>query len=163
MAESKKKYMTSYYVLYACFALIGIVMIAFFGYGYDNPVGDYNAPVCTEGLMWLMYGMFAVTFVLAIWSIIRGIKISMGTKGENISGVPGGKVTTISFVLLLASLVIGLVCNLNETEFTAADGNVTSAAMVTITDMFLVSIYIMLVLTTIAVLFNMSGLLKKKN
>ena len=44
-----KKYMTSYYVLYACFAIIVLFFAAFFGYGYDNPVGDYNAPVCTEG------------------------------------------------------------------------------------------------------------------
>lgn len=163
MAESKKKYMVSYYVLYACFALIGIVLLVFFGYGYDNPVGDYNAPVCTDVLMGLMYGMFALTLVLAVWSIVRGIRISMGAKGENISGVPGGKVTTVSFVLLLVSLVVGLVFNLNETEFVAADGNVTSAAMVTVTDMFLISIYIMLVLTTVAVVFNMVGLLKKKN
>ena len=41
-----KKYMTSYYVLYACFAIIVLFFAAFFGYGYDNPVGDYNAPVC---------------------------------------------------------------------------------------------------------------------
>lgn len=75
-----KKYMTSYYVLYACFAIIVLFFAAFFGYGYDNPVGDYNAPVCTEGLMWLMYGMFAVTCLLALWSVVRGIKISMGSK-----------------------------------------------------------------------------------
>ena len=32
-----KKYMTSYYVLYACFCNHRIVFAAFFGYGYDNP------------------------------------------------------------------------------------------------------------------------------
>ena len=44
----------------------------------------------------------------------------------------------------------------------AADGTVTTAAMVTVTDMFMVSIYIMLLLTTLAVVFNMTGLMKKK-
>ena len=43
-----KKYMTSYYVLYACFAIIIVFFAAFFGYGYDNPEGDYNAPYCTD-------------------------------------------------------------------------------------------------------------------
>lgn len=157
-----KKYMTSYYVLYACFVIIAVVFAAFFGYGYDNPEGDYNAPLCTEGLMWLMYGMFAVTCLLAVWSIVRGIKISMGSKGGDISGVPGTKVSLVSSLVLVASLVIGLVCNLNETEFTAADGTVTSAGMVTVTDMFMVSIYIMLGLTTLAVIFNMTGIMKKK-
>ena len=74
-----KKYMTSYYVLYACFAIIILTFAVFFGYGYDNMEGDYNAPVCTEGLMWLMYGMFAVTAILAVWSGVRGAKISMAT------------------------------------------------------------------------------------
>jgi hypothetical protein len=124
--------------------------------------GDYNAPVCTEGLMWLMYGMFAVTAILAVWSVVRGAKISMATKGGDISGVPGGKVTAASMALLAISLIVGLVPNLNETEFVAADGTVTTAAMVTVTDMFMVSIYIMLLLTTLAVVFNMTGLMKKK-
>lgn len=157
-----KKYMTSYYVLYACFAIIIATFAAFFGYGYDNPEGDYNAPVCTEGLMWLMYLLFAVTAVLAIWSVIRGIMMSMGSKGENLSGVPGGMVNAVSFVLLVVSLVIGLVCNLGEEDFTAADGTVTTATMVTVTDMFLWSIYIMAVLTTLAVVVNMTGLVKKR-
>ena len=154
--------MTSYYVLYACFAIIILTFAVFFGYGYDNMEGDYNAPVCTEGLMWLMYGMFAVTAILAVWSVVRGAKISMATKGGDISGVPGGKVTAASMALLVISLIVGLVPNLNETEFVAADGTVTTAAMVTVTDMFMVSIYIMLLLTTLAVVFNMTGLMKKK-
>ncbi len=157
-----KKYMTSYYVLYACFAIIILTFAVFFGYGYDNMEGDYNAPVCTEGLMWLMYGMFAVTAILAVWSVVRGAKISIATKGGDISGVPGGKVTAASMALLVISLIVGLVPNLNETEFVAADGTVTTAAMVTVTDMFMVSIYIMLLLTTLAVVFNMTGLMKKK-
>lgn len=139
-----------------------IVFAAFFGYGYDNPVGDYNAPVCTEGLMWLMYGMFAVTCLLALWSVIRGVKISMGSKGGDISGVPGAKISAVSFAILVLSLVIGWVLGMGETEFTAADGTVTSATMVTVTDMFMVSIYIMLLLTTVAVVFNMSGIMKRK-
>lgn len=156
-----KKYMTSYYVLYACFLIIAIVFGCFFLWGYDNPVGDYNAPYCTEGLMWLMYGMFAVTALLSIWSIVRGVMVSMGTKGENISGVPGGKVTAIAMIVMVVSLVVPLVLNLNESDFTAADGTVTSATMVTVTDMFIWSIYIMTIATTVAVLVNMSGLLKR--
>lgn len=88
--------------------------------------------------------------------------ISMGAKGENISGVPGGRVNAIALVIMVLSLVVGLVPNLNETEFTAADGTVTSATMVTVTDMFLWSIYIMTIATTLAVLVNMSGVMKKK-
>lgn len=109
-----------------------------------------------------MYGMFAVTCLLALWSVIRGVKISMGSKGGDISGVPGAKISAVSFAILVLSLVIGWVLGMGETEFTAADGTVTSATMVTVTDMFMVSIYIMLLLTTVAVVFNMSGIMKRK-
>ena len=158
---TSRKYMTSYYVLYACFAVIILCFAAFFGYGYDNPEGDYNAPVCTEVLVWLMYGLFAVTCIMAVWSVVRSVKISMGAKGGDISGVPGGKVNAVSFAILVISLVVGLCFGLGETEFTAADGTVTSANMVTVTDMFMVSIYIMMLLTTLAVVINMTGIVKK--
>ena len=101
-----KKYMVSYYVLYACFALIIIVFAAFFGYRYDNEENGLNAPYCTEGLMWLMYGMFFVTFLLAIWSVVKSIKVSMSSKGENVSGVPGGKIMAFSFIFMFLSFRI---------------------------------------------------------
>ncbi|MCD8318578.1 MAG: hypothetical protein LUC45_06980 [Paraprevotella sp.] len=158
-----KKYMTSYYVLYACFAIIIIVFAAFFGYGYNNEENGLNAPYCTEALMWLMYGLFVITCVLGVWSVIRGVKISMGTSGKNISGVPGGKVSAFSFILMFVSLLIGLLCNLNEKDFTAADGTVTPGYMVSVTDMFLVSTYILLVLAAVVMLVNMSGVFKRRN
>ena len=158
-----KKYMTSYYVLYACFAIIIVMFAAFFGYRYDNMNEDgLNAPYCTEGLMWLMYGMFFVTCILALWSVVRSIKISMSAKGENITGVPGGKVMAFSFIFMFLSLVIGLVCNLGEPDFVAADGNVTAGYMVTVTDMFLYSTYILLAFTALAMVVNMSGVMKKR-
>lgn len=157
-----KKYMTSFYVLYACFAIIILVFAAFFGYRYNNEENGLNAPYCTEGLMWLMYGMFAVTFVLAIWSVIKSIKLSMSSKGENVSGVPGGKITAFSFGFMFLSLLIGLLCNLNEEDFVAADGTVTPAYLVTVTDMFLVSTYILLAFSAVAMLVNMTGYFKKR-
>ena len=157
-----KKYMTSYYVLYACFAIIIVVFAAFFGYGYNNEENGLNAPYCTEGLMWLMYGMFFVACILGVWSVIRGIKVSMGASGTNTSGVPGGKVTAFSFSFMFVSLLIGVLCNLNESDFVAADGTVTPGYLVTITDMFLVSTYILLVFTAIAMLVNMTGVMKRR-
>lgn len=159
---AKKKYMTSYYVLYVLFAIIIVVFAAFFGYGYDNMQGDYNAPTCTEGLMWLLYGMFFLTCLLAIWSACRSVKIAVSSKGSDVSGVPGGKVNATAFALLVISLLVGWLTNMNETEFTAADGTVTSAAMVTVSDMFLISIYIMVLLAALAVVVNMTGIIKKK-
>ena len=148
-------------VLNVCIAIILVVFAFFFLYGYDNPMGDYNEPKCTEAVIYLMYVLIGVTAVLAVWSAIKSIKDGMGASGENLSGVPGGKISFISVVLLVGSLAVGLLTNLNEPDFTAADGNVTSGVMVSVVDMFIISIYIMMAVAAIAVVVNMSGIVKK--
>ena len=148
-------------VLNVCIAIILVVFAFFFLYGYDNPMGDYNEPKCTEAVIYLMYVLIGVTAVLAVWSAIKSIKDGMGASGENLSGVPGGKISFISVVLLVGSLAVGLLTNLNEPDFTAADGNVTSGAMVSVVDMFIISIYILMAVAAIAVVVNMSGIVEK--
>lgn len=148
-------------MLNACIAVILIVFACFFLIGYDNPMGEYNEPKCTEAVIYLMYVLTGITAVLAIWSAIKSIKDGMGASGENLSGVPGGKISFISVVLLVGSLAVGLLTNLNEPDFTAADGNVTSGAMVSVVDMFIISIYILMAVAAIAVVVNMSGVVKK--
>lgn len=148
-------------MLNVCIAVILIVFACFFLVGYDNPMGDYNEPKCTEAVIYLMYVLIGVTAVLAVWSAIKSIKDGMGASGENLSGVPGGKISFISVILLVASLAIGLLTNLNEPDFTAADGTVTSGAMVSVVDMFIISIYILMAVAAIAVVVNMSGIVKK--
>lgn len=149
-------------VLLACSVIIIIFFGLFFGVGYDNPVGDYNEPQFTEALIFLMYGLIGIATVLAVWSVIKSIVENMGGSGENLSGVPGGKISAISFGIMLISLVVGYVSGIGETDFTAADGTVTSASMVTISDMFIISIYILMLITTLCVAFNMTGIMKKK-
>lgn len=147
--------------LFACVAVILACFIAFFTVGYTNPVGDYNEPQLTELLLWLMYGLTVVTAILTVWGIIRGIQSTKGNDPAVTTGVPGGKITFATIILLIASLVIGYVMGMNETEFTAADGTVTSAAMVTVTELFLWSIYILTIAAVIAVGVSMSGILTK--
>lgn len=152
----------SKYALTACTVIIIASFAAFFGIGYDNPMGDYNEPKLTELVIYLMYALVAVAALLAIWSVAKSIKENLGFSGENLSGVPGGKVSAVALGIMVVSLVAGYVCGLGETEFTAADGTVTSAAMVTISDMFIISIYILMIVAALCVAVNMTGLLKKK-
>ena len=152
----------SKYVLTACTAVIVLAFVLFFTVGYDNPVGDYNEPQLTELIIYLMYGLTAVAAVLSVWSVVKSIKENMGYSGEDLSGVPGGKISFVSLLIMVASLVIGYVCGLGETEFTAADGTVTSAGMVTVSDMFIISIYILMIIATLCVAVNMTGIFKKK-
>lgn len=147
--------------LYVCVGIIIVCFGAFLTIGYDNPVGDYNEPKLTDVLMWLMYILTLVTSVLTLWSVVRSVGINKGSDSSATTGVPRGKITSTTVILLVASLVIGTVCGLGETDFTAADGTVTTAAWVTVVDAFCISIGILLVAAVAAVVVSMTGVLTK--
>ncbi len=148
-------------VLLCCVTLIIVCFAAFLLIGYDNPVGDYNEPLLTDVIMWLMYGLVAATTVLTVWSLIRGIQNSKGNDPAATTGVPGGKITVFTVGLTIVSLVLGWVTGIGEKEFTASDGTVTSAGWVTVVDIFMVSMGILLVAAAIAVAVSMTGIVTK--
>ena len=156
----------SSWTLWGCMAVIAVVFILFFAVGFDNAEytesGTYTAPLFTEALMWLMYIMTAVAAVLCVWAGYRGIMASRGgKKGENLSGVPGGIVSTCAVGALVVSLIIGVLLGIGEKAYVAMDGTTTSAGWVQIVDMFIFSIYILSALTAIGVIVNMLGVFKK--
>lgn len=148
-------------VLLACVVLIVVCFAAFLLIGYDNPVGDYNEPLLTDVIMWLMYVLTAVTAALTVWSLVRGIQNSKGNDPAATTGVPGGKITLFTAGLTVVSLVLGWILGLGEMEFTAADGTVTSAGWVTVVDVFMVSMGVLLVAAAIAVVVCMTGIVTK--
>jgi len=147
--------------LYICIGIILVSFAAFLTIGYDNPVGDNNEPILTDVIMWLMYLLVIATAGLTVWSGVKGIASSKGTDSAASTGVPGGKVSLITWGLFIVSVVIGLVLGLGEEAFTAADGTVTSAGWVTVVDAFCVSIGILILAATVSVLVSMSGILTK--
>lgn len=147
--------------LYICIGIILVSFALFLTIGYDNPVGDNNEPILTDIIMWLMYLMVIATAGLTIWSGIKGMASSKGTDSAASTGVPGGKVSLITWGLFVVSLVIGLVLGLGESDFKAADGTVTTAGWVTVVDAFCVSIGILLVAAAAAVVVSMTGVLTK--
>ena len=147
--------------LYICIGIILVSFAAFLTIGYDNPVGDNNEPILTDIIMWLMYLMVIATAGLTIWSGFRGMASSKGTVAAASTGVPGGKVSLITWGLFIVSMVIGLVLGLGESDFKAADGTVTTAGWVTVVDAFCVSIGILIVAAAAAVIVSMTGVLTK--
>lgn len=141
--------------LWGCIILTVIVFGCFFLIGYDNPQGDYNAPQCTEALIIFMYALAALTLVLTVGSVVNSLIAGSGGSNEALTGVPGSKVSLFSLGCLVLSLVPGIIQGLGESEFTAADGTVTSSTMVMVTDMFILSIYILILLAVASVVFNM--------
>ena len=74
---AKLSYKVSYYLLYVLIALTIVVLALFFGVGYENEVGKYNAPQHTETLMIFMYIMFAVCVLVTV--VAGGMKVALIT------------------------------------------------------------------------------------
>lgn len=148
-------------VLLGCVLLIVVCFGAFFGIGYNNPVGDNNEPQLTDAIMYLMYFFILVTAGLTVWSLCRSVMNNKGNNPAATTGVPGGKIILFTIGLVIVTIVIGIVLGMGEKEFTASDGTVTSAFWVTIVDVFLVSMGILLVAAAIAVAVSMTGILTK--
>lgn len=147
--------------LYICVGIILVCFGAFLTIGYDNPMGDYNEPLLTDVIMWLMYLLIAATAILTVWSVVRSMQSNKGNDSGATTGVPGGKITAFTVALLIVSLVVGVLLGLGETDFTASDGTITTAGWVTVVDAFCVSIGILLVAAAAAVGVSMTGILTK--
>ena len=147
--------------LYICVGIILVCFGAFLTIGYDNLMGDYNEPLLTDVIMWLMYLLIAATAILTVWSVERSMQSNKGNDSGATTGVPGGKITAFTVVLLVVSLVVGVLLGLGETDFTASDGTITTAGWVTVVDAFCVSIGILLVAAAAAVGVSMTGILTK--
>ena len=147
--------------LYICVGIILVCFALFLTVGYDNPTGSYNEPKLTDLIMWLMYVMAVVTALLTIWSVISGIQNSKGVDTSATTGVPGGKIAICTVCLLVVAFIIGYVFGMGESDFTAADGTVTTGPWVTVVDAFCVAIGILFVAAVCAVGVSMTGLLTK--
>ena len=149
--------------LYSCIG-IGVVCFAlFFLVDYNNMDFDgvHVSPALTNVILFLMYALLFVTACLTIWSLVRGAMINSGNTGPSPTGIAGGKVTLLTWAIVIVALIIGVVLGLGEEPYTTNSGVTTSAGMVTVVDMWIWAIYILAVVAVIAVAVSMSGFLTK--
>lgn len=158
--------------LYAVILIAVVCFALFFSVGYaptpeQEVAEDFNKfdwPQHTNTILYLMYGTFAITAILAIWSLIKGVALNMGNKGPNPSGIPSGLITTCVWVGTLAVLVVFyLIAPTAAEPFVTSSGAETSVGMLKVVDMFLPAIYTLFVITVVAVIISMSGVLSKGN
>ena len=151
---AKLSYKMSYYALYVCFAVILVVLGMFFLVGYNNPVGDMNAPEHTETLIYLMYAMFgicvAVTLIGAIAQFGAALRDNPKSAIKSLLGI----------VLLVIVLVVSYSIGSDATVMTGT-GAYTDAFWLKITDMLIYSIYFLLGVAAVGTLINLSGICKR--
>ena len=152
---AKLSYKVSYYIFYVLIALILVVLGLFFMVGYNNPMGEYNAPEHTETLMFLMYAMLTVCVLV---TVLGGLaQFATGLKDD-----PKGAVKSLVALALFAAVLIGAYVMGSEEPLTMADGSqFTDVTMLKLSDMMIYAIYLLLGVTGIATLVNLSGIFKR--
>ncbi len=155
----------SNYALYGVSAVAVVVFVLFFTVGFDNINADIssdkNAPIMTDALLFLMYAMGLVTFGLMIWSLVKGVQNTAGNNELETTGIPGSKITIAVVALTIISLAIGAVVGLGESDFTSTSGVFTPGYMITMVDAFMWSMYILFVVSVVAVVVAATGVLTK--
>ena len=152
---AKLTYKVSYYIFYVLIALVLVVLGLFFGVGYENPVGDYNAPQHTETLIFLMYGFLAVCVLV---TVLGGLaQFVLGLKDD-----PKGAVKSLLAIALFAAVLVGAYVMGSDEPLTMASGETfTDATMLKLSDMMLYAIYLLLAVTGVATLLNLFGIFKR--
>ena len=152
---AKLSYKVSYYIFYVLIALILVVLGLFFCVGYENPVGDYNAPEHTETLLFLMYAMLGVCIAV---TVIGSLAQFATTLKDN----PKSAVKSLAGVALFAAVLVVAYGMGSDAPILMADGTEnTDAGWLKLTDMTLYAIYFLVAVAGISTLVNLSGIFKK--
>lgn len=146
---SKLTYKVSYYVLYAMFAIILIVLgLFYFGGEMATPlIPDMSNPAQTDALLYLVYVLFglavAATLVAAIFQF-----------GSALKDNPMGAIKSLlGLILLVVVLVVAWSMGSGETlTIPGYSGTDNVPFWLKLTDMFLYTIYFLLVVTVVAII-----------
>ncbi len=146
-------------VLIATTGVSALLFAAFYLVGFDTPFIDdanFNAPILTDLLLGYMYLLLAVAVAVAIVSVARGLRMSNKTE-RVVNGVPAAKIARGAVVLLFGSLAVTLATGsaepmgINGTQY-------ADTLWLKVSDMFINTSAILLVVAVLAVAYGLSGL-----
>lgn len=146
---SKLTYKLSYYVLYAMFAVILVILGLFYmgGEMAAPMVPDMANPANTDALLYLMYGLFIIAVVVTVIAFIYQF-------GTALKDNPKGAVKSLlGLVLIVVVLIATWSMGSSETlVLPGYDGTENVPFWLKLTDMFLYTIYLLLVVTIVAII-----------
>ena len=152
---AKLSYKVSYYIFYVLIALILVVLGLFFMVGYNNPMGEYNAPEHTETLMFLMYAMLGVCIIVTVVGSLLQFVTSLKDN-------PKGAMKSLLFVGLFVAVLAVAYAMGSDAPVVKGDGTeFTDAGWLKLTDMTLYAIYFLVATASVATIVNLSGIFKR--
>ena len=147
----KLSYKISYYILYALFAVILVVLGLFYFGGEMDPadaiVPELSNPVYTETLLYLIYGILSATIAATVLAFLFQF-------GAALKDNPGKALSSLIGVVLLGIvLVVAWVMGSDvQLEMPGYEGTDNVPFWLKLTDMFLYSIYFLLIVTVISMI-----------
>lgn len=149
-------------VLYALVALAAVVFVVFFAVGYDRPWPEdpsFNEPLLTDAVLWFIYILVICACAAALCSLVRAFRLR--DKADNvINNLPAAKIKCCTFGLLIVLLVLTFL--LGSAEPVLVNGKMfTDSTWLKLTDMFLNTSLVLLVVAAAGVAFGLSGCSRK--
>ena len=138
-------------ILYVIVALSVIVFLAFYLIGYDMPFADntaFNAPMLTDVLLGFMWGLLALTTLASVFAVVRGIQRANRSEGVT-NGIPARKITYTTYGVTALTLVFN-------------GQNFTDGFWLRMTDMFVNSSLLLLILAAGVVVFGATRYYRKE-
>ena len=143
-------------VLYVIIGISAVVFALFYLVGYNmQSVEDpsFNAPLLTDALLILMM------LLLVVAAVCIGLR-KRDPSDKVVNGVPAAKISTITFgvtfVLLLVTFIFG------STDTMTINGHqFNDVVSLKLTDMFVMTSIVMIVLAVIAVIFGYTRYIRK--
>ena len=139
-------------------AISAVVFALFWLVGYDMPYeedADFNAPLLTDVLIGYVYLLTAAAVGVAVFSAIHGTR-TRSRQGGVENGVPTARINTITWIITVLLLAGSFACA--TTEPIKVNGKLYSETIwLRLSDMFIVTSGVMILLAVIAVAFGMSG------
>lgn len=149
-------------VLYTLVAITVVVFALFFVVGYDRPyINDpsFNAPLFTDAVLWFIYILVAGACVAAFCSLIRAVRQRNGADNV-VNNLPAAKIKRGTFLLL--AVLLALTFLLGSTEPVLVNGvKYTDSVWLKLTDMFLNTSVVLIVIAALGVAFGLSGQSRK--
>lgn len=146
------------WIIIGLVAVSAVIFLAFWMVGYDMPYeedADFNAPLLTDMLLGYIYLMVVVAIGVTAYSVVHGIR-TRGRQGFSENGVAAGRITITTWVFTVLLLVISFA--LGSTEPIKVNGkDFCEGIWLRLSDMFIISSGVMILLAILAVAFGMSG------
>lgn len=149
-------------VLYVIVALSAIVFLAFYLIGYDTPFAGnaaFNAPMLTDLLLGFMWGLLAITIIASIIAVVRGIQRANRSEGVT-NGIPARKITYTTYGVTALTLLLTFAFGSTQTMMVNGQ-NFTDSFWLRMTDMFVNSSLLLLVLAAGVVAFGATRYYRK--